>query len=139
MKTVLVFGAFDPLHEGHKDFFRQARALGDRLVVVVARDEAIGRHKGRAVYQGENDRRQAVGGQPSVDEVHLGDNNPQQYHLLQTLAFDVLALGYDQEPSDEKVRQLLDRVGKSQVVVARLEPFKPEVYKSTFFRPQEQT
>ena len=38
MKKVMVFGTFDGLHEGHLDFFRQAREYGDYLIVAVARD-----------------------------------------------------------------------------------------------------
>lgn len=38
MKTVCVSGGFDPLHVGHLSLFRVARALGDRLVVIVESD-----------------------------------------------------------------------------------------------------
>ena len=137
MKTVLVFGAFDPLHAGHEDFFRQAKTLGDQLIVVVARDGAIKRYKQRAPYHGESDRRQAVVGAAHVDQVYLGDQDSEQYHLLKTLAFDVVALGYDQSPADHAVRQLLDSIGKTHVTIVRLQPFKPDQYKSSFFCPQE--
>jgi len=46
-KKVLVFGTFDGLHEGHKNFFKQAREFGDFLVVVVGRDSTIVKTKGR--------------------------------------------------------------------------------------------
>lgn len=35
MIKVLVFGTFDGLHERHIDFFRQAKACGDHLTVIV--------------------------------------------------------------------------------------------------------
>lgn len=35
---VMVFGVFDGLHPGHRAFLRQARKKGDKLIVVVARD-----------------------------------------------------------------------------------------------------
>ena len=41
MKKVLVFGTFDGLHEGHKDFLRQAKQYGDHLTVVVGRDSTV--------------------------------------------------------------------------------------------------
>ena len=47
MTKVMVFGTFDYLHEGHKDFFRQAKQYGDELVVVVARDETVKQIKGK--------------------------------------------------------------------------------------------
>ena len=48
MRRVMVFGSFDPLHDGHRSLFRQARKHGDELVVVVARDVNIARLKGHA-------------------------------------------------------------------------------------------
>ena len=47
MKTVLVSGCFDILHGGHVRFLRDARALGDYLVVCVANDRSLLQHKGR--------------------------------------------------------------------------------------------
>ena len=47
MKTVLVTGGFDPLHSGHIEYFKAAKALGDKLVVGVNSDEWLTRKKGR--------------------------------------------------------------------------------------------
>ena len=47
MKTVLVTGGFDPLHSGHIEYFKEAKKLGDRLVVGVNSDEWLTRKKGR--------------------------------------------------------------------------------------------
>ena len=46
MKVVMVFGAFDGFHPGHLDFFKQARAYGDILVVSVGTDRNVEKIKG---------------------------------------------------------------------------------------------
>lgn len=48
MKIVLVTGGFDPLHSGHIEYFKAAKALGDKLVVGLNSDEWLERKKGRA-------------------------------------------------------------------------------------------
>lgn len=135
MSTVLFFGTFDPLHAGHRNAFAQARALGDRLVVVVARDVTVAAEKGRAPYQREQERLAYVAADSAVDEAVLGDTHASSYSLLAAIPFDILALGYDQTPSDEEVRHLLDGKGLSRVQVVRLAPFKPREYKSSLLRP----
>lgn len=47
MKTVLVTGGFDPLHSGHIEYFKEAKKLGDKLVVGLNSDEWLSRKKGR--------------------------------------------------------------------------------------------
>ena len=46
--TVLVTGGFDPIHSGHIEYFKAAKALGDRLVVGVNSDAWLERKKGQA-------------------------------------------------------------------------------------------
>lgn len=48
MKIVLVTGGFDPLHSGHIEYFKAAKALGDILVVGIYSDTWLVRKKGRA-------------------------------------------------------------------------------------------
>lgn len=133
---VLVFGTFDPLHEGHRDFFRQARALGTHLTVVVARDSWVAEHKGRAPQAGEEERRRRVRAEPTVDEARLGEAWPaaKPYGLLGELQFDVLALGYDQEPADDAVREALAAHGRGGVRIVRCRPYQPQRYKSSLLK-----
>lgn len=130
-KRVLLFGSFDPLHEGHLHLFGQASELGETVVVVVAQDSAIRAEKGHEPRVGEVERLARVERAPGVDEAVLGDDAPGEYGLLQQLEFDVIALGYDQVPDDETVHRVLDEMGKGHVQVVRLRPHKPEAYKSS--------
>jgi len=47
MKIVLVTGGFDPLHNGHISYFKDAKQLGDILIVGINSDEWLTRKKGR--------------------------------------------------------------------------------------------
>ena len=47
-KIVLVTGGFDPLHSGHLKYFREAKKLGDMLIVGINSDAWLARKKGRA-------------------------------------------------------------------------------------------
>lgn len=46
-KVVLVTGGFDPLHSGHIAYFKQAKELGEHLVVGLNSDSWLTRKKGR--------------------------------------------------------------------------------------------
>jgi len=47
MKVVIVTGGFDPIHSGHIEYFKAARALGDMLIVGINSDEWLIRKKGK--------------------------------------------------------------------------------------------
>ena len=47
MKVVLVTGGFDPLHSGHIAYLKEAKKLGDKLIVGVNSDAWLTRKKGR--------------------------------------------------------------------------------------------
>jgi len=47
MQIVLVTGGFDPLHSGHLEYFKAAKALGTKLIVGVNSDAWLTRKKGR--------------------------------------------------------------------------------------------
>lgn len=136
MKRVIAFGSFDPLHEGHRDFFRQAKALGDHLTVVVAHDSALRARKRREIYQPAEWRLAAVAACPEVDAALIGNEQAHTYTLLSELDFAIVVLGYDQAPADEVVRAELDKRGKQHVQIVRLKAHKPGMYKSTLIRTQ---
>ena len=47
MKIILVSGGFDPIHSGHIAYFKDARALGDKLVVALNSDDWLINKKGK--------------------------------------------------------------------------------------------
>ena len=133
---VIAFGAFDPLHPGHEFFLQQAKSFGDYLLVVVARDSSIRAYKQRESYKSEEERLSAVAALPVVNEAILGNKTAHRYELLSELFFDVVALGYDQSPSEEDVRRELNVRGKFAVAIVRCPALRPDLYKSTLIRKQ---
>jgi cytidyltransferase-like protein len=132
----MVFGTFDMLHEGHEDFFRQARALAPDpyLIVSIARDSAAARHRGFLPRKNEEERRALVGGHPLVDRVVLGDEEGFIAHI-KAESPDIIALGYDQAGEYvENLERKLAAAGMAPRIV-RLAPYKPETFKTSKLRP----
>ena len=67
-RLVLVTGGFDPLHSGHIKYFKEAKLLGDRLIVGLNSDEWLERKKGKA-FMPWNERLCIVNNLQMVDEV----------------------------------------------------------------------
>ncbi len=69
-KKVLVGGVFDILHFGHLQFLKNARGLGDYLVVALESDENVRKIKGekRPIHT-QNQRREILESLKFVDEV----------------------------------------------------------------------
>ena len=130
---VLVFGTFDGLHEGHKDFFRQAKEQGDYLVVVVGRDSTVERVKKQLPKQNENTRLDAVQKNELVNEARLGNEGVSPYIVVGEIKPDVICLGYDQIDFTDKLAAELPKLGLGHVKIHRLEAFQPEKYKSSIF------
>ncbi len=134
---VVVFGAFDGLHPGHLDFFRQARQHGDRLTVVVGHSETIFHRKGRYPEHGDRERLDAVESAPYVDDALLGNPSAavsEQLAIISGLDPDVICLGYDQKPDEKQLKKLLDEHEIYNIKVVTLAPYKPEMYKSSKLR-----
>ncbi|MEK7577393.1 MAG: adenylyltransferase/cytidyltransferase family protein [Patescibacteria group bacterium] len=70
MKKVLVGGCFDLLHFGHISFLKNARALGDHLIVALESDENVRHMKGasRPIHSQEQ-RNQMLEALSCVSEV----------------------------------------------------------------------
>ncbi|NUM25402.1 MAG: adenylyltransferase/cytidyltransferase family protein [Candidatus Buchananbacteria bacterium] len=125
MKRVMVFGTFDILHDGHLDFFRQARAYGDYLIVVVARDRNVETIKGKKPDFSEDERLVAVQEAGVADEVILGgEGDP--HEIIRTKRPQVICLGYDQEVFTGNLAAKFPEIN-----IVRLEAYQPEIYKSS--------
>ncbi len=130
MRTVMVFGSFDPLHEGHRSLFRQARRYGDWLIAVAAKDANIRRLKRREPRASEATRLAALAKEPLVDKALLG-HEKDLLHLIFHERPDVIILGYDQATFEEEgLRALLEKRG-FRPEIKRAVAFMPEQYKSS--------
>tara|TARA_R110000782_G_scaffold50724_6_gene109806 strand:- start:3044 stop:3808 length:765 start_codon:yes stop_codon:yes gene_type:complete len=74
MKIVLVSGGFDPVHSGHIAYFKEARRLGDMLIVGVNSDAWLARKKGRS-FMPVTERVAIVENLKPVDGVILFNDN----------------------------------------------------------------
>jgi D-beta-D-heptose 7-phosphate kinase/D-beta-D-heptose 1-phosphate adenosyltransferase len=121
-RVVFTNGCFDLIHPGHARYLRQARALGDLLVVGLNTDASVRRlEKGPdRPLVGENDRAEVLAALEAVDYVTLFDEDT-PLELTTVLRPDVLVKGGDWTP---------DRIVGSDVVRAaggkvRSLPFAP--------------
>jgi FAD synthetase len=133
-KKVVCAGTFDHLHPGHIDFLKQAKSLGDELIVIVARDETVKRIKGFLPTYEEQTRRNNVEDTGIPDIVALGNLDTDLFNILKEIEPDIIALGYDQQVSEDEI---LKRSPKCKVI--RLSSFHPEKYKSSFYRDKSKT
>lgn len=124
MKVVMIFGTFDGIHEGHRDFFHQAKELGDFLVVVLARDRTVFEIKKHFPKYSECVRWAMLFGEGLVDEVVMGDEQD-RYRVVREWKPDVICLGYDQYAFTEKLQTFF------RGTIVRLKPFHPNIYKSS--------
>jgi len=131
----MIFGTFDMIHEGHEDFFKQARRLGENVHVIVsiARDTAVKRIKGGLPQYPEKERLALVTRHPLVDSAVLGDEEGYIPHIVENNP-DIIALGYDQVGEYVEALEQDLRDAGLQTRIVRLKAFKPETYKTSRLR-----
>ena len=69
-KAIIVSGYFNPIHKGHLEYINNAKALADRLFVIVNSDYQR-ELKGNKEFQDEEERMIIVGNIKAVDEAVL--------------------------------------------------------------------
>ena len=129
---VVVFGVFDGIHDGHRDFFRQARAYGEELVVIVGRDSTALQLKKKKPKYLQEERLSMVVNEPSVDRVVLGDRKLSTYRILQELNPSVICLGYDQQNLKQDLEQRLWKEKKRDIRFVMLKPYHQEIFHNSF-------
>jgi len=129
MKRVLVFGTFDGLHPGHINFFEQAKARGDCLIAVVARDITVNQVKGRFPKRSELLRLKAVKQCKLIDQAVLGElGNP--YAVIKKINPNIIALGYDQNSFTANLPEYIKKENL-KIEIIRLRAYCPKTCKSS--------
>ncbi len=130
MKSVMVFGTFDLLHEGHLHLFKEAKKYGEILIVVVARDTSVKKIKGFTPHQNELQRLEKVKSCSLVDKALLGYEDD-FYRVIEEHKPAVLCFGYDQDKQNIET-ELKKRKIKAEIIT--LTAFEPEKFKSSIVR-----
>lgn len=129
-KKIMVFGTFDGLHDGHLNFFKQAKKLAQKsfLVVSIARDKNVVKIKGKYPNKNEKQRMTLVKNYPLVNKVVLSGLKAHIPHILKERP-NIIALGYDQKVYVKNIKKDLKNKGLT-IRVVRLKPFKEKIYKN---------
>jgi D-beta-D-heptose 7-phosphate kinase / D-beta-D-heptose 1-phosphate adenosyltransferase len=116
-RLVATGGCFDLLHAGHVSLLRQARALGDALVVCLNSDASVRRLKGRGrPIVPAGDRARLLAELESVDAVVVFDESSPEA-LLDRLRPDVWVKGGDYTDADLPEAATVRRHGGDVVII----------------------
>ena len=135
MKRVLVFGTFDIFHPGHEYFLKQAKKLGDELVVVVARDKTVEQVKGKAPVNDEQTRLSVIQKLDYVKKAVLGYETADKYKIIEDIKPDIICLGYDQMTFTDDLEAKRREIGLSTDII-QISSYKPHKYKSSKYKQQ---
>jgi len=117
---VVVSGYFDPVHAGHIEYFKLAKQLGDKLIVILNNDEQAKLKKGKH-FMPLQERKEILEAIKYVDEIFVSiDSDKSVCKSLEKVKPDIFAKGGDrfsyEIPEAETCRKLgikiVDGVGK---------------------------
>lgn len=119
--VVFTNGCFDLLHAGHVRLFREAKKLGDILIVALNEDASVRRLKGpgRPIFP-LGERFEILGAIEAVDYLtSFGEDTPGR--IIAALLPDVLVKGGDWKPDQVVGRQEVEAAGGRVVIVPYVE------------------
>lgn len=97
MKTVITYGTYDLLHQGHINLLKRAKALGDYLIVGVTNDN-FDRERGKLnVKNNVLERVEAVRKTGLADKIIIEDYVGQKIDDIQRYDVDIFTVGSDWE------------------------------------------
>jgi cytidyltransferase-like protein len=108
--VVMVSGGFDPIHIGHIRYIREAKKLGDYLVVVINNDNWLRRKKGKE-FMPEVERKEIIEAISGVDEVIIskhcvGTKDMSVCEEIKIIKPHVFANGGDRKPDGDPVPEV---------------------------------
>ena len=122
MRRVVAQGTFDILHPGHLQYLSDAKSMGDRLYVIIARSQNV-THKSKPVVP-DRQRREMVEALDPVDESRLGHTDD-FFVPIREIDPDVIVLGHDQHHDEERLAEQLAEEG-IDCEISRARPREPD-------------
>ncbi|MBO6215082.1 MAG: Gfo/Idh/MocA family oxidoreductase [Lachnospiraceae bacterium] len=110
MKKVITYGTYDLFHQGHYNLLKNAKALGDYLIVGVTTehfDEARGKIN---VIDDIMTRIENVRSTGFADEIIVEDHEGQKIEDIQRYGIDIFTLGSDWEGTYDYLKQFCEVV-----------------------------
>ncbi|MFQ5904663.1 MAG: D-glycero-beta-D-manno-heptose 1-phosphate adenylyltransferase [Candidatus Binatia bacterium] len=122
-KVVFTNGCFDLLHPGHLHLLREAKKLGDLLIVAVNSDSSVKKIKGphRPILP-KVERAELIGALEMVDYVTSFDE-PDPYNVVKELRPNVLVKGGDWANDKIVGREVVEEDGGKVAVIPFLEGY----------------
>lgn len=117
MNIVMAQGTFDIIHPGHTHYLEKSAELGEKLIVIVARDSRVKERKDLAFD--EEERVELLNSLDAVDEAKLGSEGD-IYRTVKEVDPDIITLGYDQHHGEDEVKELAEDATGHEVKVERI-------------------
>lgn len=132
-RIVLANGCFDPLHYGHVLHLREARKLGDQLIVSVTRNRKVNKGPGRPRFD-ENERADMLRELRCVDGVILVDGLLEALYLVWP---QVLVKGAEYEGKIEQAHEEFCKQHDVHIVLPRTKKYSSTemILKGFFDKP----
>lgn len=123
MKKILVGGCFDLLHFGHIKFLKEAKKMGDYLIIALESDENVRRMKGDArPIHSQMQRKAILEGVRFVDEVITLPtfNTDEDYAKLVTDVHPSVIAITEGDPVEVKKRQHAEAIGAQIAIIPKI-------------------
>lgn len=122
-KIVFTNGVFDILHRGHVEYLKEAKKLGDVLIVGVNSDSSAGKIKGSGrPVMNENDRACVLAGLKPVDFVVIFEEDD-PYDLIKKIVPDFLVKGGDWKPNEIVGSDIVEKSGGKVLCIKYLDGY----------------
>ncbi len=132
----MVFGTFDGIHEGHRDFLRQAKQQGDHLIVVVSRDSTIAKVYGRTPKRDEIARLSDLLAENIAQDIVMGHER-ENYRVLKEHQPDIVVLGFTQKKFVDSLHKKALELGLDHMDIVFAAPHNPTEFPPSEFTDEE--
>lgn len=124
MKKIFVSGTYDILHAGHIQFFKEAKSIGDYLIVSFCSDKNLMVYKGRHSCMPDDNKKILLESIRYIDKVIVGDDDGGIWDFVPAFLAekpDILVVTEDDKHADEK-REFCKKNGADFIILSKNRP-----------------